>query len=183
MGNRNFKLPSIFKPWVAEYIYEKVLPDGGIIVDPCMGWGGRFLGSIDGGYKYIGYDLNEKSVESHVSMRNYMGARVKNAPIFECVDSAVVNWPEADLLFTSPPYDNTECYYGLENPYEVTTPIYENIMKFDGTVALNVPKRHIEQCVAVAKKHGKRLMDEFRMITADPVGRRSLNYEPILVFK
>jgi len=34
---KDFTTVSIFKPWVARFCYEKYLPDGGIIVDPCMG--------------------------------------------------------------------------------------------------------------------------------------------------
>lgn len=178
---RDFKIPSLFKPWVAEYVYEKLIPDGGIIVDPCMGWGGRLLGSLDGNYKYIGYDLNKNSVESHKKMSKFIGSRIKDTPEFVCADASKIEWPKADLLFTSPPYDDTEQYFGLNEKID-SAATYKNIMKFSGLIALNIPQRHKDLCVEIATKHNKKLINEFKMITREPYGERKSTYEPILIF-
>ncbi|MEO5366029.1 MAG: hypothetical protein H7831_06690 [Magnetococcus sp. WYHC-3] len=178
---KDFTTVSIFKPWVADYIYKSLLPNGGIIVDPCMGWGGRLLGTLNGAYQYIGFDLNPCVIESHKRLRDFVGAKFQIKPIFNLADAAVADWPIGDLLFTSPPYDDTEYYGGLKQQCIDSTPIYENIMKFDGIIALNVPKRHRDKCVKIANKYGRSLTNEYQMKTSSFIGREA-TFEPILVF-
>ena len=180
---KDFKFVSVFKPWVARYIYDELLPNGGVIVDPCMGWGGRFLGTLDGRWKYIGFDLNSKAVEAHENMRRFIGARITEDPSFSVADASNIQWPKGDLLFTSPPYDDLEYYDGLEKQCEDTTPIYENIMRFDGLIALNVPKKHRDKCIFIAESNSRKLIKEYKMKTASLAGMREKTYEPILIFK
>jgi len=180
---KDFTMVSVFRPWIAKHIYSELLPNGGIVIDPCMGWGGRLLGTLDGNYKYVGYDLNPNSIKSHHDMRKFIGARIVTEPEFTVADASKIIWPDGDLLFTSPPYDDIECYDGLGVQCEDVTPIYENIMKFNGVVALNIPKRHHEKCMSIAAMSGRNLIKEYKMITASFMGRRELTYEPILVFR
>jgi hypothetical protein len=174
---------SVFRSWIAKHIYSELLPNGGIVIDPCMGWGGRLLGTLDGNYKYVGYDLNPNSIKSHHDMRKFIGARIVTEPEFTVADASKIIWPDGDLLFTSPPYDDIEYYDGLGVQCEDVMPIYENIMKFNGVVALNIPKRHREKCMSIAAMSGRNLIKEYKMITASFMGRRELTYEPILVFR
>lgn len=179
---KDFMLVSMFKPWVAKYVYDKLLPDGGIVIDPCIGWGGRFLGTLDSNIEYIGFDLNPLAVESIKEMREFIGSRVEFEPEFSVADASTKVWPKGDLLFTSPPYDDTEFYHGLEAQCNDTTPIYENIFTFDGIVALNVPLRHQDKCVKIAKEYGYMLQDAYKMRTNNFIARTT-SYEPILIFK
>lgn len=181
--NKDFATVSIFKPWVAKYVYSKLLQNGGIVVDPCMGWGGRLLGTIGYDIQYLGRDLNQNSINAHIDMSKFVGSLLTYDPEFAQVDASECDWPDADLLFTSPPYDNTEFYYGLDNQCVDTTDIYNNIMRFKRIIALNVPIRHRDKCVDIAKKHGKRLVDEYKMKTKSFMGLRKNTYEPILIFK
>jgi len=179
---KDFAAVSIFKPWVARGVYDKYLPSGGVIVDPCMGWGGRLLGTIDAKYQYLGSDLNQNVIDSHVNLRKFVGARFLSEPQFSVADATVCDFPDGDLLLTSPPYDDTEHYFGIDSSKTLTKPIVENILsKFRGMVALNLPKRQEEMCLGVAAKCGRRLVDRIEMKTASFMGREK-TFEPILVF-
>lgn len=181
--NKDFAVVSIFKPWVAKYVYNKLLPDGGTVIDPCMGWGGRFLGTVGYDIKYIGYDFNTNAIKSHSNMASFVGSASMHEPVFNHADSSIIDWPDGDLLFTSPPYDDTEYYHGLKEQCKDTSSIYNNIMKFNGTIALNVPKRHKDKCVDIANKHDRKLVDEYKMRTRNFMGVRESTFEPILIFK
>jgi hypothetical protein len=174
---------SIFKPWIARSIYNKYLPDGGIVVDPCMGWGGRLLGTVDYDIKYIGFDFNFNSVNSNKKISKFVGSRWLHEPDIRHGDSATIEFPKADLIFTSPPYDDTEFYYGLSKQCKDTTPIYENIFKSNSKlVALNVPIRHENKVINLAKKFRWKYIATEKMKTKRR-GDYGDTYEPILVFE
>jgi hypothetical protein len=177
---KDFSPVSVFKPWVAATVYDKYLPKGGIIIDPCMGWGGRLLGCVNRNIQYIGYDLNPNSINSHNDLAKFIN--FTNCT-FLCADSSSCDIPDGDLLFTSPPYDNCELYHGINSSETKTEPILDNIFrKFNKTIVLNVPKRQKELCIEVAKRHNRELIDELQMKTASFMGREK-TFEPILVFK
>ncbi|MDP1712543.1 MAG: hypothetical protein Q8K86_08810 [Candidatus Nanopelagicaceae bacterium] len=179
---KDFTPVSIFKPWIAKHVYEKYLPNGGKIIDPCMGWGGRFIASFDR-HQYMGYDLNINSVDAHQKMHQFYKNRVKNAPQFLVADSSTCDFPDGDLLFTSPPYDDAEYYHGIDSSRTKTAPIIDNIFKkFNGLTALNVPKRQRDMCVAVAQQHNWQVIEELQMKTSSFMGREK-TFEPILVFR
>jgi hypothetical protein len=177
---KDFTTVSIFKPWVASYIYNTYLPNGGIVVDPCMGWGGRLLGCLNKNIEYIGYDFNINSVDSNKKLSKFIKF---DKCEFIYADSSIVDFKQGDLLFTSPPYDDTELYYGIDSCKTVTEPIYNNIFnKFNGIIALNVPLRHEELCKSIGNKYNYKLFDKHEMKTNSFMGREK-TYEPILVFK
>lgn len=179
---KDFNTVSIFKPWVARHIYNKYLPDGGTIVDPCVGWGGRMLACIDGNYSYLGIDLNPEAVKSTIEMSQFIKNKLSGKIECVCGDSSAMTLPDGDLLLTSPPYDDAEYYYGLEHQCKDTTPIYENIFSFKGAIALNIPKYHEDRCMEIAGRHGRCLLERMEMKTSALI-RRTTTSEPILVFK
>ncbi len=109
------KSVSNFKPTVSKYIYNKYVPIGGKILDPCCGYGGRllgFLGSHCG--EYHGVDPCVKTIQGNKNMWhdykifNHYNKKVRffnNA--FE--DEIPID-DDYDLVFTSPPYYDTEKY-------------------------------------------------------------------------
>lgn len=179
---RDFTTVSIFKPWLASYIYDKYLPNGGVVVDPTMGWGGRLIGCIGRNIKYYGFDLNINSVNSNLKILNFINKNYKLDAEITQSDSSVVDFPDGDLLLTSPPYDNTELYHGINSNSTITEPIYHNIFKkFNGIIVLNIPKRHEKLCVDIAHVYGRKQIDLLKMGTTSFMGREK-TYEPILVF-
>ena len=183
---KDFKSASVFKPWVAKTIYRKYLPKGGVIVDPCMGWGGRLLGCVNGNYDYIGYDLNQLAVNSHAALLKFITPRLKPNGNYQFIqaDSSTTKFVQGDLLLTSPPYDDCEYYHGIDSSATKTQPILENILAhFEGIIALNLPKRQEAMCMSVAAKYNRQLIDRLEMKTAGFMGKRVSTYEPILIFK
>ena len=179
---KDFATVSLFKPWVAAYIYDKYLPNGGAVVDPSCGWGGRLMAVADRDIRYIGYDLNPNAVQSHAALNDFLGSRMKHKNEFHVADSSVIKFADGDLLFTSPPYDDTELYHGINSYATKTGPIYDNIFRqFKGVVVLNIPKRHEELCCDVAKRYGRALTERLEMKTSSFMGRTK-THEPILVF-
>jgi len=178
---KDFSPVSIFKPWVASYIYNRYLPNGGVVVDPCMGWGGRLLGCLEKNISYHGYDLNPNAVESHHNLRKFLGGRLGETS-FMNADSSSVEFPNCDLMFTSPPYDDTEHYYGIDSSKTITKPILDNIFSSGNKlIVLNLPKRQEDLCRACAIEHGYRLQERLEMKTSSFMGREK-TCEPILAF-
>jgi hypothetical protein len=104
-----FGTVSIFKPSIAKRIVDIFQPS--IVYDPCCGWGGRMLGAVTGGCDlYVGVDTNQKIVDSHLKMIEFLGIQDKAKITFgDCVTH---NPGTYDMLLTSPPYYNTEVYEG-----------------------------------------------------------------------
>lgn len=179
---RDFTTVSVFKPWIASYVYDKYLPNGGVVVDPTMGWGGRVIGCIGRNIKYIGYDFNKNAVDTNSKIIEYINS-VRNVDAsVKLADSSNEVLANGDLLFTSPPYDDTEHYYGVDSTNTDAKGILNNIFSFSGIIALNLPIRQKEMCVNIATQHDKKLVEELKMSTTSFMGREK-TYEPILVFK
>lgn len=107
---------SNFKATDAKAIYERFTPEGGVIWDPCMGFGGRMLGAMSSknDYKYIGTDPNTETVYHLLQQKDDLctvGIDTDNIDI-HCAGSE--NFAgmdnEIDFVFTSPPYFNLEIY-------------------------------------------------------------------------
>jgi len=180
---KDFATVSLFKPWIAAHVYNRYLPHGGTVVDPCCGWGGRLMGCADRDIKYVGYDLNQYTVDSHTALTKFLGRRLPIAPEFYQADATNCDVASGDMLFTSPPYDNTELYHGINSNQTTTAPILENIFsKFSGMIILNIPKRLEQTCVQIASARNRVVVERLEMMTGSFMGR-SQTVEPILVFK
>jgi len=86
-----------------------------VILDPCMGWGGRLLGACALGAKqYIGIDSNTDLVLPYHNLKTFIerknGANTYISLMFrDClsIDYSTLNY---DCVFTSPPYYTRETY-------------------------------------------------------------------------
>jgi hypothetical protein len=99
--------PSNFRPAVAKRLVEDFSPVGGVVLDPCAGYGGRAAGTLAAGRRYIGVDPHPKAAKAYADLDKFLGGGLTfhHAP-FEEADVCV----EADLVFTSPPYFSVERY-------------------------------------------------------------------------
>ena len=187
--NKNYKdfmLPSVFKPWVASGVYDKFLPNGGTVYDPCIGWGGRLIGTMNRDIRYIGSDLNSNSVKNTSSIDDFLSSYLSTDNMFFQIDASKVTrdmLPEKiDMIFTSPPYDDTETYFGLDRQCQDTNPIYRNLFSLNvGLVILNVPQRHSDRLISIATECDYRLSETLEMKTAAPISRDKM-FEPIHCF-
>lgn len=84
------------------------------VLDPCVGWGGRMLGTICLGARYVGFEPDEttyaklKEILDHDSIpQDYRDlATVINKPVEDGIDDV----EKVDMILTSPPYYNLEIY-------------------------------------------------------------------------
>lgn len=83
----------------------------GRVFDPCMGWGGRLLGSVAQGWHYTGCDPNPATFANLSTMTQFLGVTdqvsMHNTGA-EKFDYASMD--PVDVVITSPPYFNLEIY-------------------------------------------------------------------------
>jgi len=115
---QNFKIygaaqtVSNFRPSAAKYIYNTYGNKNGVIYDPSMGWGGRMLGFLSSDCKkYIGTDPSTKTFTGILKMKNELNISNKEIELHN-LGSEIFRpkYEELDLVFTSPPYFDTERY-------------------------------------------------------------------------
>ena len=125
---------SIFDPVLSELMYAWFCPKGGQVVDPFAGGSVRGVVAVYMGMKYWGSELRKEQVEAN------RGQGKKIAPDYppEWVQGDAMqelrNAPDADFIFTCPPYGNLEVYSELEGdisnmPYETFRDAYKRIIR------------------------------------------------------
>ena len=87
------------------------------VLDPCIGWGGRMLGSLAAGAEYVGCEPDPKTITGLRGVLEDLPKDVKSK-------ATVIGEPaevgldhvtgEFDMVITSPPYFNLEVYTGGE---------------------------------------------------------------------
>lgn len=103
-----------FRPAFCKYILDVYGNKGKKYLDPCMGYGGRFVGFLASDFEtYVGTDPSTKSFESNQRMKDDLitkdkKAHMYNEPFEELDLSEYEN--NVDIVFTSPPYFNKEVY-------------------------------------------------------------------------
>jgi len=112
-----------FKPVIARYIYDTYAPANGIVLDPCAGFGGRLSGliSTNKNLLYHGIDPCGDTASGNMKMASFFskqhtlyGMKWKFKFRFDlgCAEEVMteLNDNSYDLVFTSPPYFDTEKY-------------------------------------------------------------------------
>jgi len=194
------RTPSIFRPTVAKYIYEHYCPKGGTTWDPCSGYGGRLLGAVAAGVKYVGTDVEADTVEGNRRLASLLGIP---ADLYLC-QAEDFDPPPVDLVFTSPPYFNRELYSHSAYQSWVKHPGFDSwvdgflrqvvkkafkALRGGGFLVLNVAdvREHkqilplVDRTIEVAEQEGFTLVDRLKMPL--PKLNRTNPHEPILVFK
>lgn len=101
-----------FRPSIAKYICNTYCREGGFVLDPCGGWGGRMLGSYCSHVR--GYDCVEASFKTFRNLRKLktlLDRRVaKETRVFYSAFEDFAPDRKYDLVFTSPPYFKKEIY-------------------------------------------------------------------------
>lgn len=100
------RTPTIFRPAVAKFIYERYA-GGGLVWDPCSGYGGRLLGAAAAGVQYIGTDVDAATVDGNLRLAAAVGS---HAQVVQCPAENFTPPNDVSLVFTSPPYFNREQY-------------------------------------------------------------------------
>lgn len=102
--------PTNFRPTIAKAVVERYCPEGGIVLDPCAGYGGRAAGTLAAGRTYVGVDPHPNAPAAYEGLARDFGPTSRltfhNAP-YEDIDLGGL---AADTVFTSPPYFAVERY-------------------------------------------------------------------------
>lgn len=106
------RTPSVFRPTVAKWVYETYCPPGGTVWDPCSGYGGRVLGAVAAGVRYVGTDVEPETVVGNRRLAELLGAG-EHVTLHQC-GAEEFDPPAVDLVFTSPPYLDRERYSNLD---------------------------------------------------------------------
>jgi hypothetical protein len=101
---------SVFDATMCELAYRWFSPYGGQVVDPFAG--GSVRGIVAGclGRKYWGCDLRPEQIAANEAQADEIAPSVR--PLWVCGDSmeTLPNAPEADFVFSCPPYGDLEKY-------------------------------------------------------------------------
>jgi len=182
------RTPSIFRPTVARFIYERYCPKGGKVWDPCAGFGGRLLGALAAGVRYIGTDVEPETIEGNKRLAALLGQSA------ELILSPAEDFdpPKVDLVFTSPPYFDIERYSeGSDQSWQKYPTMEEWVEGFlwpivqkgatAGKIALNVKQGPlVDEILRLAERAGLSLVETLRLPL--PALNRKNPWEPILVF-
>lgn len=108
---------SVFDPVLCELVYRWFSPPGGTVIDPFAGGSVRGIVAAKLGRKYYGVDLLETQVEAN----RLQAAKIAPGaePEWWVGDARAAHYPDADLLFTCPPYGNLERY--SDDPRDLST--------------------------------------------------------------
>ena len=105
------RAPTNFRPTVAKALVEAYCPKGGTVLDPCAGYGGRAVGALAVGRKYVGVDPHPNALRAFSELFEFMQAPIEWAKLHQApIEDVSLGALQADFAFTSPPYFSVERY-------------------------------------------------------------------------
>jgi hypothetical protein len=172
---------SFYRPHFTKQVTMMTGKKQGTLFDPCMGWGGRMLGTIANDWNYISCDPNKETFDNVNKILSFVQST--NMPVSGLSKVELYNIPaeeydfansqKVDVVLTSPPYFNLEVYNDDENQSYNKFDNYENwrdnwffplvencftILKDDGISAWNVMnfKKYdlVGDLIEIHKQHG-----------------------------
>jgi DNA modification methylase len=124
---------SIFDPVLSELFFKWFCPPSGQIIDPFAGGSVRGVVASLLGFQYWGCELREEQVDAN---RKQGQEICEQQPTWICGDSLVKLYesPDADFLFSCPPYGDLEKYSDLPQDlsnmdWHAFLPVYKNIVR------------------------------------------------------
>lgn len=101
---------SFYRPHFSKQISLITKKREGVLFDPCAGWGGRMLGTVSNGWKYIACEPNKETYSNLLKIIEFLGIEdavsLHNIP----AEEFDFNIDKVDVVLTSPPYFNLEKY-------------------------------------------------------------------------
>lgn len=194
---------SNFRPTAAKLIYEKY--GGPVIRDMSSGWGGRLLGFLAASNTkhYIGTEPSTRAYEGLLEMKKDFSYLGKKVDIYKCGSETYRTDPDIlDLVFTSPPYFDTEKYSDEPTQSYIKFPTldkwvneflfqsFENSyygLKDGKYMIINIAntskhKTIVENTIKVAEQIGFDHVDTLQLTLSSVMGK-GMKLEPIFVFK
>lgn len=202
---RQHKAVSFFRPAVAAGIYRKWIDvEHPRVWDPSAGFGARMLGFF-AAYPGGTYVAHEPASATHRDL-SALAQEMPGTVVLHKQGSEFAQWQEGefDLVFTSPPYFDTEKYFDEPGQVWVT---YRDVeawrdqqvhptlqqaargVKLGGFVIININQRHRATIVLEAMRVGLRLHTEENLVLRRSSlakrwgNNKGTQLEPILVFQ
>lgn len=104
----NCRTPTVFRPTLAKFIYERFLEPGQMTWDPCSGYGGRLMGAAAAKVQYVATEVEPETVRGNQELAEALGFTAT----VHCCPAEEFDPPPVQLVFTSPPYFHQERYQG-----------------------------------------------------------------------
>jgi hypothetical protein len=141
--------PQDFPVLLAKDLYNEFCPEGGAVLDPCHGWGGRLVGFLlSKAGRYVGCDPSPETFEGVKRMAADLLPYVSDKTVSTFMlpyEDALIEGP-FEFALTSPPYYDLEQYTGDDSSFRR----YGNFRAWDeGFYSLLISKTH-----AVLKQGG-----------------------------
>lgn len=198
---------SNFRPSIAKWFYEKYAPKNGSALDPCMGYGGRLMGAICSHIDtYTGIDPNQKTCYGNRTLYfylKYICMTTKKVNVYNMPFENFTTDNHYDVVFTSPPYFNTEKYSDEETQSYVRYPEYEtwkenflkvliknsySFLKTGGYLGLNVGKPINQDALDIGVEVFGTVPEIYYMRLSKFLGQKDKNkishkIEPIYIWK
>lgn len=96
------------------------------VLDPCAGWGGRMLGTVASGNRYIAFEPNVETYENLNNLVDFLDIRDRVLLYNDVAENmSDYDFSSVDMVFTSPPYFNLEVYSDNERQAENKYSSYE----------------------------------------------------------
>jgi len=187
------RTPSVFRPAVAKYVYQTYAP-GGVVWDPCAGYGGRLMGAVAAGVeRYVATEVEPETIEGNRALAQALGVTMceLHQEGAEGFDPGPV-----DLVFTSPPYLDLEVY-GSASQADCSTWVDEFLVPVvhraaqrlwaGGHLILNLPFKPVRglrldlEAKALAEREG--LVEEPTVWMPVRAFRGPFKAEPLLVWR
>lgn len=105
-----------FRPSAAKALVDRYCPSGGVVLDPCAGYGGRLLGTIlsSSTPTYVGVEPSTETNNALHALYRWVSSylpEVSNRVSLMCTTAEEAEFPQqVDLVLTSPPYWKREVY-------------------------------------------------------------------------
>lgn len=120
---------SMYRPHLSKQIIQIHGKKGGTLFDPCIGWGGRMLGAVAGGWDYIGCEPNKATYTNNKRIVDFISKDILvELPTIQLHNTPAEQFAydkNVDVVLTSPPYFNLENYTKDFDQSYNKYPIYE----------------------------------------------------------
>lgn len=121
------RMPADFPADLAKSLIDEFCNEGGTMLDPCAGWGGRLVGFLasECASRYVGFDASPYQCEGDTLLFDTFkdAAKTKKDASITCkpFEKVELKSNSFDFALTSPPYFDTEKYLGGEQSRETST--------------------------------------------------------------
>lgn len=130
-----------FRPTAAKVLVDRFCRPGGVVYDPCAGYGGRLFGALLSKSRptYLACEPQTETYTRLHDLRDWMGSYLPGLPsraTFHNVPAEDFIVPDGvDMVMTSPPYWKREVYGDEQTQSSIRHPTYESwLQHFWGVV-------------------------------------------------